>query len=88
MIQDDFLHLIDEALPRIGYGDRASFIRDAVRRQLVADGVPVPLSLSSAPSRAGKGGRQKKKASPSHLSLVAEDSPSKYKTTKRKKPKP
>ena len=60
MIQEDFLGVIDDSLAHLGYSDRSSFIRDAVRQRLERDGVPVTLSAAIAPSRTGKGGRKKK----------------------------
>lgn len=82
MIQDDFLDIIDQNLAQMGYPDRSSFIREAVRQRLVKDGVPVPPSMTVAPSRAGKGGRPKKD---SGVALVAE--PVVEYNPKKKKPK-
>lgn len=72
MLQDDFLDIIDESLPQMGFSDRSSFIREAVRQRLIRDGVPVPSSLVAAPSRAGKGGRPRKSATPP-VAMVSEE---------------
>ncbi len=55
-MSEEFLAEIDAALPGMGYGDRASFIRDAVFDELKKNGVKVDPGLKAAPSRAGKGG--------------------------------
>jgi len=61
---EDFLSEVDSAFPRLGFNDRASFIRDAVFQEMKRQGVEVSPSLKAAPSRAGKGGKptHKKKA--------------------------
>lgn len=83
MIQDDFLDIIDDSLPQLGFADRSSFIREAVRQRLIRDGVPVPASMIAAPSRAGKGGRPKKEKG---VALVREEVVE-YEPKKKPKPK-
>lgn len=63
MLDDKFRAEIDKALPRAGFSDRSSFIRNAVYKRLAALGVEIPLELTTAPSRAGKGGPKKKRKS-------------------------
>lgn len=56
-MNEKFIEQIDAALHKVGYSDRSSFIRDAIVEKLHAGGVPIPVELSLAPSRTGKGGR-------------------------------
>ena len=58
MVRDEFLREIDEALPREGYSDRASFIRDAVFEFLAKKGYKLPPILKAPLSH---GGRKPKK---------------------------
>lgn len=81
MIQDDFLDIIDQNLSQMGFSDRSSFIREAVRQRLARDGVAIPPSMTAAPSRAGKGGRPRKS---SDAALVREPSVE-YRATKKPK---
>ena len=53
----EFLEEIDASLPRLGYSDRSTFIREAVFRELEREGVKIAAHLKEAPSRVGKGGR-------------------------------
>jgi hypothetical protein len=55
----EFLRKIDANLQAMGFGDRAQFIRQAVREKLLKYGVTVSLEEIAPPSRAGKGGRKK-----------------------------
>ncbi len=56
VMKESFLSIIDGNLERMGFSDRAAFIRKAVAEKLgVTD-----KSLITPPSRAGKGGRPKK----------------------------
>jgi Arc/MetJ-type ribon-helix-helix transcriptional regulator len=64
MMSEDFLSLIDGSLSALGFSDRSSFIREAVRAKLGAT-----PQVAAAPSRAGKGGRPRK----SDVPLVAEE---------------
>lgn len=57
IMKEDFLHKVDANLEAMGFGDRAQFIRQAVREKLMRYGVAVSLEEIAAPSRAGKGGR-------------------------------
>jgi hypothetical protein len=54
---ESFIKAIDRALRPLGYSDRSSFIRDAISEKLAADGIKIPVDLSTAPGRSGKGGR-------------------------------
>lgn len=58
MMRDQFLDEIDAKLSKLGYSDRATFIRDAVYKELARNGVVLPPELKTAPSRQGKGGRK------------------------------
>jgi hypothetical protein len=60
MMKEEFVAEIDGNLGKLGYGDRASLIRDAVIEKMIKLGIEVPKELSAAPSRAGKGGRSVK----------------------------
>ena len=48
---------MDDALAKVGYSSRSSFIRDAIAEKLNAIGIEIPIALSIPPSRTGKGGR-------------------------------
>jgi Arc/MetJ-type ribon-helix-helix transcriptional regulator len=56
-MKERFIEEIDQALEKMGYSDRSSFIRDAVAEKLHSEGIEFPKDLPLAPSRAGKGGR-------------------------------
>lgn len=60
MMDENFLAEIDAAYPGLGFGDRATFIRDAVLKELARRGIELPASYKSGPPRSGKGGRPKK----------------------------
>lgn len=77
MMSHEFLDLIDGNLKRLGFSDRSSFIREAVRVKLGAS-----PSVAAAPSRAGKGGRPKKGDVESFTALVSEEK-TEYKTKKK-----
>ncbi len=66
MVQEDFLAEIDTHFPKLGFSDRATFIRAAVHKYLADHGVSLPLEYKAAPPRIGKakGGRPKKVAKP------------------------
>ena len=57
MMKEEFVAEIDGNLGKLGYGDRASLIRDAVIEKMIKLGIDVPKEFSTAPSRVGKGGR-------------------------------
>lgn len=57
MMKEEFIAEIDGNLEKLGYGDRASLIRAAVIEKMIKLGIDVPTEFSTAPSRAGKGGR-------------------------------
>jgi hypothetical protein len=59
MVDERFLEEIDAAYPKLGYSDRASFIRDAVYQLMKEGGYKLPLEYKAAPSRKGKGGNPK-----------------------------
>jgi hypothetical protein len=62
LMDERFVDEIDAAYPALGYSDRASFIRDAVLKELARAGVNLPASYKAAPPRLGnaKGGRPRK----------------------------
>jgi hypothetical protein len=60
MMKEEFVAEIDGNLGKLGYGDRASLIREAIIEKMIKLGIEVPKELSAAPSRAGKGGRRVK----------------------------
>jgi hypothetical protein len=67
-MNEDFIALINDAVERFNYGDRAKLIREAVTEKLERLGLKVPKELVATPPRIGKGGRRstpllKKKAS-------------------------
>lgn len=72
VMKESFLSIIDGNLERMGFSDRAAFIRKAVAEKLgVTD-----KSLITPPSRAGKGGRPRKVVEmprPEEASKVADD---------------
>jgi hypothetical protein len=57
MMKEEFIAEIDGNLGKLGYGDRASLIREAVIEKMLRVGINVPKELSLAPYRTGKGGR-------------------------------
>jgi hypothetical protein len=61
-MDERFVDEIDAAYPTLGYSDRASFIRDAVIKELAKNGIVLPAAYKAAPPRVGsaKGGRPKK----------------------------
>ena len=62
LMDERFVAEIDTAYPGLGFSDRASFIRDAVLKELARKGVHLPAAYRAAPPRVGeaKGGRPKK----------------------------
>lgn len=62
LMDERFVDEIDAAYPRLGFSDRASFIRDAVLKELAKKGIELPQSFRAAPPRTGKskGGRPRK----------------------------
>ena len=66
MVQEGFLAQIDLHFPKMGFSDRASFIRAAVHKYLADNGIHLPMEFKAAPPRVGKakGGRPKKVAQP------------------------
>jgi hypothetical protein len=58
MMREVFLEKIDAAVPRMGFNDRASLIREAVF-QMIKSEVDVRPEDKTAPGRSGKGGRPK-----------------------------
>lgn len=62
LMDERFVDEIDAAYPQLGFNDRASFIRDAVLKELARKGVELPIAYRAAPPRTGasKGGRPKK----------------------------
>ena len=57
MMKEEFIAEIDGNLGKLGYGDRATLIREAVIEKMVKMGIEVPKEFSTPPCRAGKGGR-------------------------------
>jgi hypothetical protein len=60
-IGEDFLRLINEAVVKFNYGDRAKLIREAVAEKLQKLGISVPQRSLAIPTRIGKAGRPIKK---------------------------
>ena len=58
MVREEFWREIDEAFPKAGYSDRASFIRDAVFEFLAKHGKTLPPIIKTPLSH---GGRKSKK---------------------------
>jgi hypothetical protein len=61
-MDERFVDEIDRVYPSLGYSDRASFIRDAVLKELANKGVNLPASYKAAAPRVGasRGGRPRK----------------------------
>lgn len=59
-MSEEFVEKIDRNLTRMGFSDRASFIRQAAKEKLSKSGVAVSAEEVTAPSRAGKGGPKRK----------------------------
>lgn len=86
IMRDAFLDEIDRAVNQLGFNDRASLIRTAVYEKLQKDAaIDIPIALTTAPSRAGKGGRPKKTkdSKPPVKMLAAEPEPT-YTTNPKK----
>ena len=66
MMRQEFVDEIDAHAEQVGK-DRSSFIRDAVYAELTNAGVSIEPYLKSAPSRKGKGGPRKSKATLSRV---------------------
>lgn len=60
MVDERFLAEIDAAYPKLGYGDRATFIRSAVMQEMARHGYVMPAEFKAGPPRSGKGGRPPK----------------------------
>ena len=56
-MDDRFVAIINQAVEKFGYGDRAKLIREAIAEKLKNLGMKVPDSLAATPTRLGKGGR-------------------------------
>jgi len=61
MVREEFLREIDEAYPKAGYADRASFIRDAVYDFLKKHGVELPPIIKTPLSHGGRRPKAPKK---------------------------
>ena len=82
-MKESFVVVIDKSVPQLGYGDRSKFIRDAIREKLARDKVAfVSVEMSSAPSRAGKGGK------PTHQDVSLNDSSGPLTTPGKPEPNP
>lgn len=57
-MKQDFIELINESLPALGYSDRSSFIRDAIIEKLDKLGVKVPAQISTPRPRVGKAAKR------------------------------
>ena len=55
-MKPEFIKELSDALGRLGYSNRADFIRDAVLEKLEREGEKIPASIAAAPVRTGKGG--------------------------------
>jgi hypothetical protein len=64
MVSERFLEEIDAAYPKLGYDSRASFVRDAVYKELARKGVEIPAEYKVCPGTGNKRGRPKKIISP------------------------
>ena len=56
-MDENFIALINDAVLRFNYGDRAKLIREAVTEKQERLGLKVPKELIASPARIGKGGR-------------------------------
>jgi len=67
MMKEEFIAEIDGNLEKLGYGDRASLIRDAIIEKMTKLGIKVPTELSAArpaPGRVGSQARYESKKEP------------------------
>lgn len=69
----EFIQELGAALRRLGYSNRADFIRDAILEKLELEGEHIPASIAAAPSRSGKGGRPSHAASKPQAPLLFGD---------------
>ena len=92
LMDERFVDEIDQAYPALGYSDRASFIRDAVLKELARRGIVLPESYRAGTPRTGKakGGRTRKSANkreeepPGMRQLRVADDEAEYRTTRPK----
>lgn len=56
-VNEGFLRLINDAVGRGNYGDRAKLIREAIAEKLQTLGIKVAPELLTTPTRLGKAGR-------------------------------
>lgn len=75
-MNEEFIREINAGMKRLGYGNRADFIRDAIVEKLARDGIAIDPALAAAPARAGVGGSptHKGRARPA-ASYVLNDAP-------------
>jgi hypothetical protein len=59
-MSEEFITVINDAVVRFNYGDRAKLVREAVREKLERLGLKVPKELVVTPTRIGKAGRRPK----------------------------
>jgi hypothetical protein len=59
-MDDKFVSVINDAVEKFNYSDRAKLIREAIAEKLERLGMNVPASIIVTPPRFGKGGRRQK----------------------------
>ena len=64
----DFIAFLNAHYRACGYSDKSKFIRDAIREKLLLEKHVMPIELTLAPSRIGKGGK------PTHAPKFSSDS--------------
>jgi len=62
MVDERFLAEIDAIYPKLGFDSRASFVRDAVIKELARRGFNLPAEYKACPSSGGVRGRPRKAA--------------------------
>jgi hypothetical protein len=55
-MNEEFIREVNAGMKRLGYGNRADFIRDAIVEKLARAGIAIDPEVAAAPSRAGVGG--------------------------------
>ena len=67
---EEFIRVINEAVVKFNYADRAKLIREAIAEKLKRLGMDVPSHSLAIPTRIGKAGRPAKKSSSARRSPV------------------
>lgn len=76
VMKQEFIVLLDRSLSRLGYSERARFIRDAIVEKLERTGIVVPKEFAAAPGRVMAVSEEVKTYSGPHVGLLPTEKPS------------